>query len=173
MNRIELCERLQNATYLIRLVVGDETKGHGSAVCINSNGHLLTAAHVIREEFPPKTEEVLGSDHIILGRTMLGEYQQYRPIRAGISVSSEYFSKPLWIDIALLEPLPPRLTDSFMPLSHEAPAVGTEVLMAGFPDDVGLPLDLDQHLDFSIPEIRQQRQALGEARKLLYLLGPG
>ena len=169
MNHIELCERLRNATYLVKLVAGDETKGHGSAVCINSDGHLLTAAHVIREEFPPDTEEAPGPEHIILGRTTSEGYQRYRPISAGISVFFPSLLKPLWIDIAMLEPLQPQLADSFMPLSLEAPAVGTEVLMAGFPDDVGLPLDFDQYLDYSVPQIRKQRQALSEARRLLFI----
>lgn len=155
MNKIEISDALVKTTYLVNSFFGQEplnpenSIGIGSGIAINAKGDLLTAAHVVTGRIPVRTEDVKDPNVIILAKTKAGQFNQYYPVQCGVSLQNPLMKEPITVDLALLRPINTINDVPFLRLSRNPVKVGLEVLMAGFPDDMDLPLSFDQTLDKS------------------------
>lgn len=175
MNTIQICSRLEETTYLVNSFTGQEplnpetSFGIGTGIAINSSGDILTAAHVVTGRIPVRKEDINDPNVIILAKTTHGPFFQYYPVICGIALQNPYVKTPLTIDLALLRPSSPRKNVPHLRINAMPVRVGTQVLMAGYPDDMELPFLLDQQLDQSKPELKSFRQHLKVAKQLLMI----
>ena len=158
MNTIDICSKLEDATYLVNSFTGQEpmhpetSMGTGSGVAINENGDILTAAHVVTGRLPVREQDLNDPNVIILARKKGEQFIQYYPVICGPAIDNETVKQPLTIDLALLRSITRRKNIPYLRISSISIKVGTQVLMAGFPDDMGLPFEIDQSLDRGNPE---------------------
>lgn len=171
MDTIEISSRLRDTTYLILGYLGEENFSVGTGIAFNGRGDLLTAAHVVTGRFPIRDEDANNPQLVILaGRDSGGPFSRYAPVLLAPSVTlDKYFTQPLEIDLAVLRPVSPQSGRPFLTLANEVAPVGTKVLMAGFPDDMELPLAFDRLLDYRHPEVQAQRPQLEIVRHLLMI----
>jgi len=175
MNKIEISDSLLKTTYLVNSFFGQEplnlenSIGIGSGVAINASGDLLTAAHVITGRVPVRLEDVRDPTVIILARTNTGKFNQYYPVHCGVDIQNPLMKDPLTVDLALLRPISPQSDVPFLRLNRNPVKVGLEVLMAGFPDDMELPLSFDHSLDQQLPEVQSVLPMIQNARHLLMI----
>jgi S1-C subfamily serine protease len=176
MNSIEICSKLEDTTYLVTSFTGQEplspetTIGLGSGVAINASGDLLTAAHVVTGRIPVKPEDVRDPNVIYLAmRKRDPKFIQYYPVVCGVSIQNEYVKKPLTVDLAILRPVTSRENAPHLRVNMEPIKAGTQVLMAGYPDDMELPFAFDKLLDQSRPEIAALSSNISVAHQLLMI----
>lgn len=160
MNTFKLSAKLSETTYLINAFNGPEpldketTVSIGSGVSINSYGDLLTAAHVVTGRTPIKQEDVSDPTVTIVARTEKDPFIQYAPAICGLQVHNPLLNEPLLVDLAILRPVSPRKDVPYLRRANDRVEVGTQVLMAGFPDDMIPPFSFDQILDTQKPEVQ-------------------
>ena len=147
--------------------------GIGSGVAINAKGDLLTAAHVVTGRIPIRRDDIFDFTVIIVAKTKTGTFIRYHPVRCGIGIQNPLMKEPVTIDIALLRPVAEQMNVPFLQLNREPVKVGLEVLMAGFPDDMELPLSFDQALDKERPDVRSLLPGLQIARHQLLMVKSG
>lgn len=170
MNTIDICSKLERVTYLVNSFpdgadyLDPETSyGIGSGVAINSRGYLLTAAHVIAGGIPVHKEQLIESGLNIVAKTNVGNPIQYQCIQCGLAIDSDILGKPLTIDLALLCPAAPQDEVPFLKISEKRAKIGTQVVMAGYPEDIELPFSFDRILNPRYPGIEV-------AKKYMYLI---
>jgi len=173
MNRNDLCKLIAEATYSIVGFDAGEKFTSGSAVAFNSQGDLLTAAHVITNRLPIKNEDVNDPNCTWIAKAKTGRHYEYKPLLCGIAAQNEYLREPLTVDLAVLRCLEKRSDVAYLPLSSSGIKIGDEVLMSGFPDEMELPFKFDQAFNYSHPEIRDHKgmllKALDLTRRLLMI----
>ena len=179
MNKIEISDALVKTTYLVNSFYGQEplnaenSIGTGSGVAINAKGDLLTAAHVVTGRIPIKPEDVNDPSVTIVAKTKTGQFNQYYPVLCGVGIQNSLTKEPITVDLALLRPLSTQNDVPFLRLNRKPIKVGLEVLMAGFPDDMELPLSVDQTLDMTQPEVQFILPSLQIARLQLLMIKSG
>ncbi|MBO8131980.1 MAG: trypsin-like peptidase domain-containing protein [Candidatus Marinimicrobia bacterium] len=133
---------------LVKIVVIDNKTGkvysHGSGVIVNESGFILTANHVVSSQVKDKSKSILAIPYI--GGGAFSCIYKFGGISLGIQ--GQKFISPLNIDLAILAPLKPHKVPPIS-LSQDIPKEGTEVIMAGFSEDLRLPLDLPENIDKS------------------------
>ena len=160
MNRNDFCQLLEQATYSVEGFDEGENFTSGSAAAFNNRGDLITAAHVVTNRLPVRNEDVNDPNCTWIAKTKNGRYYEYKPLLCGFNVQNDYMREPLTVDLAIMRCLEQRTDIAHLPISEKRIRLGDEVLMAGFPDEMELPFKFDQVLDYSHPEIRDQRGAL-------------
>jgi CBS domain-containing protein len=167
MDKIALSSQLEQTTYAIECFDREENFSSGSGVAINNRGDILTAAHVISGKLPIKEKDVKDPNLSIIARTKIGPFRRYYPLIGGITMSNEYLKEPLTVDVAVLRPFEGLSDGPYLRIADYIPPVGTEVLMAGFPDELELPFTLDRSIDMSHPTLRDQRDHLLRTLKIV------
>lgn len=170
MNKIQLCELLKVTTYSVEILCGDEVVDGGSAVAFNPNGCLLTAAHVVAR-LSHLQKDLSDSRIKIIAKTSSSSH--YRIYKVGPCAPSiylpEYLQKPLIIDLAILLPDESIQECPFLGIRKTGVMVGENVLMAGFPDELELPLSFDRNLDMRRPEAQRTIQNIVLTKRLLMI----
>ena len=175
MDRISLSKKLEETTYLVHVIMNHkdhdpELISTGSAFCINDTGYLMTAAHVVTGRTPIRKKDVEDPRVEIGAKTKDGVFQRYQPFLTGFELDlPDYLKNPVTIDIAILKPLVSRKNSNFLKLAKSKPDVGSEVLMAGFPDDIELPLSFDRFLNTEHEQVRSQKRNIELAKFLLMI----
>ena len=175
MNKIEISDALVKTTYLVNSFFGQEplnpenSIGIGSGVAINAKGDLLTAAHVVTGRIPARPEDVKDPNVTILAKTKEGQFNQCYPVQCGVNIQNPLMLEPITIDLALLRTISTQSDVPFLRLNRNPVKVGFEVLMAGFPDDMELPLSFDRTLDKKQPEVQFILPRLQIAKQLLMI----
>jgi hypothetical protein len=175
MNTIEICAKLKETTYFVNAFTGSEVLhpensiAVGSAVSISERGDLLTAAHVVTGRLPVRQEDLRDPDVSIVAMRQGGKLIQYKPGVCGPAINSPFIRGPLTIDLALLHPASPQSNVPHLSIHRDPIQIGTQVLMAGFPDDMELPFSFDARLDPDNPEYNSQQVNLRIARQLLMI----
>lgn len=156
-NLYDLAELLAKTTYVIEVFETHEelnlgrSYSQGSGVAVSQSGALITAAHVLYGTTKIDPSNWTGKE-VVLARTQNGSWQPYRAITCGINIfMPNIMREPLGVDLAFLSPIP-KLQD--VPHVKVSPGVfkpGTQVLMAGFPDEVEPPLSFHRLIDRSNP----------------------
>lgn len=171
----ELCQCLEDTTYFINVYFQEgqeepELISAGSGVAVNSRADLLTAAHVVTSRLPVRQEDVKDPNSVILAMSKGGPLQRYEPIFCSLRVTLDgYLTAPLTVDLALLRPISSQSSVPFLPISTESPVLGTQVLMAGYPDDMELPFAFDRLLNQAHWQVQAQRFNVDIARRLLMI----
>lgn len=154
MKKTDIARHLRHSTYVLEMYDGDEKYSTGTGFAVNSEGVLLTAAHVVTGRQvtgpnPIREKDWLDPDLKILGYTKESPEVEYTPLLCGITIEMEVFRSPLVVDAAVLVPTEDYRSNSrpFLDVSSTEPSVGTEVLMAGYPDELEPPLLFERKLD--------------------------
>ncbi|MEX1268997.1 MAG: serine protease, partial [Balneolaceae bacterium] len=149
MDKVQLSKKLDETTYRIRAFENEELFSEGSAFCFSHRGLLITAAHVIDGGKPFDVSRFDELNITIEANTKKGPIQLYRPNICGINV--DWPTGPLkdniLIDLAVLNPVEPVKNIPFLEIEDVLQPVGTDILMAGFPDELEFPLKLDEKAD--------------------------
>lgn len=160
MNKIELCKKIKKVVRSIIVVDGNnpEKIETGTGVVIDSNGTILTASHVIKGFSKPK----------IIVRGLENVPQTfYSPYLSDIHLNiTEDYIRPLEIDLAILKPKERLENITYLELAKEISEEGEEVLMAGFPDEVKLPLNFNEYLNFDNPKLKEKEE---EIKKFFFM----
>jgi S1-C subfamily serine protease len=131
MNYNHLCERLDSSTYLLNIYQDEEYVGTGTGVCINSNGDLITAAHVIYGRFPASKSDT--ENLRVFGKGSETKIQEYEISICGVSVNNKEIGFSIDVDLALLKNTNPNnINYNYLPLTKEIPVIGDNILMSGF-----------------------------------------
>ena len=179
MDKVKLSELLDKTTYVVKAFENEELYSVGSAFCFNKQGLLITAGHVITGRMPIREEDYKNENVRILARTKKGAFIEYKIVLCGITINwpNGPLKEPLQIDLAILRPVQPLVNAPFLEIEEKQQEVGTEILMAGFPDELELPLQWDQSFDYEYYKGKQSLEELKEnmdrVRELLIMMKSG
>lgn len=163
MDAIELAKSFKEFTIPVNVFLRHsdsnlELISSGSAVSISSSGILLTAAHVLTGRLPITDRDVKDENVVILVQVKNVGIVQFEAPLVGLSFTlPPYLRRPIDFDLAILRPvkvLPEAIP--FVEISDTIPEIGTQVMMAGFSDDIRLPLEFDSALNRQHPQVRSQ-----------------
>ncbi|KKP67784.1 MAG: hypothetical protein UR66_C0010G0022 [Candidatus Moranbacteria bacterium GW2011_GWE1_35_17] len=163
MNKVEICKKLERTAVKIALFSGDQLQGTGTGVIIKNNGVVLTANHVISDFCKIANPKIIiitkdKNDKVL--------HLEYLPVLYNVSFDAnmpESFNS-LNIDLAILKPKEVvDFGDDYISLEDNLMPVGEDIIMAGFPDEIRLPLDVDSKFNFDNPEMLEKRKEIGQA----------
>lgn len=162
MNKIEICKKIKKSIRKLVLFDKEQVKCWGTGVVIGSDGIILTANHVISDYSKLTYPKIItyGIEDI--------PTIEYKPRLFNVSfdIKMPDFAKPLIIDLAIIEPIKNTDRISYIELEDEIAAEGTEVIMAGFPDEVSPPLNFNKMLNFNNPELNKNKFQIEEFFKV-------
>lgn len=159
MDIVALADRIVRATCHL-VVINEEKKveSAGSGVLIEG-GKLLTAGHVLfRGVGHPYPGNLMIRGHAGLIPLTLENFVAFPEINVGLPE----LVRPVKLDILLAERSETPAGMQPLPLAKEIPPRGTEVLMAGFTDEIPLPVDLDWSLEVMNPDMNTARDFIDE-----------
>lgn len=155
MDKIELCDKIKKVVRKLVLFDGQQITGiSGTGTIISSDGVLLTANHVVA----PLTK--LAQPRVVAYGMEDIPVLEYRPLLmdVALNINMPEYMKPLSIDLAILEPLIPGENLEYLELNNEIAKEGTNVLMAGFPDEISPPLHFDTIINFDNPDLAKEKE---------------
>lgn len=79
-----------------------------------------------------------------------------------IDIGVPQMMRPILIDLAILAPMEAVPVREISVLKDDIPEAGTDVVMAGFPDDVLLPFHFDEHFEVLNPDATKAKKVLQE-----------
>ena len=142
MNYNYLCEKLDSSTYLLNIYQDGEFVETGTGVCINSNGDLITAAHVIYGRLPARKSDT--ENLRVFGKGSETKIQEYEIAICGVSVNNKELGFSIDVDLALLKNTNPNnINYNYLPLTKEIPVIGDNILMSGFSDEIDSPFNAE------------------------------
>lgn len=148
MDTIQLSRRLRASTFALEVYDGEEIYSSGTGFTINNEGLMVTAAHVVTGRLPISREDWQDPKPKIIAYTRDSPEIEYRPLLCGITVNMpNILKKALQVDLAVLAPTRQLHNVPFLHVSKNPAPVGTNVLMAGYPDELEPPLLFDSALD--------------------------
>lgn len=157
MNKVAICRKIKEATKRIIVFSECEVVGSGTAVIINDQGVALTANHVINDMKKITTPRLIMISKDDDEKVAHIEYQVVL-CDISFSVDMPQFIGPLSIDLAILKPKQSlNYKCKYVELDDGKAEEGEDVIMAGFPDEIKLPLDFPDKLNFDNPELSGKR----------------
>lgn len=137
MNKIEVCNKVKKVIRHIIIDNGTEILSAGTGVVVKNDGTLITAKHVIESEGAIYHGK-------ILVRGIEAEQIEYQPVIYGLGfdINQPEFIDPLSIDLTVLKPTEKLTNIEYIDLFDGVAEIGTDIIMAGFPDDIKLPFDI-------------------------------
>jgi len=160
MTQIELCALLKTVCRRVILVNKDKVVSAGTGVVIDQKGTVLTARHVVCND-----NGFLPASYFI---SFPGSYPiAYKPVELLVEIPAgdPKFMKPLKVDLALLEPRNTLNGTAFVSLRNDIPAAGTDIIMAGYTDDVYLPGLIDEAFELRNPDAVAVKNAIDSKMK--------
>lgn len=170
MDSIALAKSLKAITLRVNVFLNDhegnlELISSGSAVSVSPSGIMLTAAHVVTGRLPiidRDIKDITNQNAIILVQVENAGIVQCDAPLVGLSFAlPDYLRRTIDFDLAIIKPvktLPEPIP--FVEISEIIPEIGSQVMMAGFSDDIRLPLEFDDALNRGHPEVQAQLPAL-------------
>jgi len=152
MDKIEICKKIKKTIRSIVLFDNDNIISSGTGIVIRNTGTLLTAGHVIEDYSKLSNPKIIVSGLEDIPRT------EYKPLlhNPSFDINMPNLINPLKIDLAILEPEAQIKNSPFLELDNDIAVEGEEVIMAGFPDEVKLPLNFDKALNFDNSDLGRQ-----------------
>jgi hypothetical protein len=140
MTKIELCKKIKKTIRQIIVDDGSRILSAGTGVVIDKNGMILTARHVVEGDYGP----FVGIIKVHGSHTSESEYQL---VVSGLNLKIDGLNS-LKIDLSILKPIKSLPTPcDYMPLSFTLAEEGTDVVIAGYPNDIDLPFHVMRELD--------------------------
>ena len=167
MDQIELCEKIKRSLRHIIIDDGKKVVSAGTGTVINKEGYILTAKHVVAymgKFFPGKL--IVMSPY---GKEEC-EYFYFSDPKLAIDINHPDLLKPIEIDLAILKPKL-NIQSEFLELYDGIATVGTDVILAGFPDDVDVPLNFIESFNLMNPDMTDAKKIL-EKKFIYYMRQP-
>lgn len=155
MTKIEVCKKIKKVIRHIVIDNGAKVLSAGTGVVVKEDGTLITAKHVIESE-----------DGIYHGNILVNgidiKQKEYQPAIYGLNFdfNQPEFIKPISIDLTILKPVQRLFGVEYINLFDGLAEVGTDVIMAGFPDDIKLPLNFIEKLKTENSEMAVVKKAI-------------
>lgn len=157
MDKIEICKQLKGTVRKIVLFeLQDNPISLGTGVIVNDSGFLLTANHVVSEYAKLKNPKIIAYG---LEDSQNIEYKP-RLFNVSFSINMPEFALPLGIDLAILEPIQKLSNISYIELEENILLEGEDVIMAGFPDEISLPLNFDRMLNYENSDFAKNKKQI-------------
>lgn len=138
MNKVQICDRIKDS--LIKVFVADEAGAiisHGAGTVIHQRGLVLTANHVLCSRRGKPSGRIFGMPYrggpVIPFQIAMSDF--------GFNMGGTDMVRELNIDLAILRG-PQNRPWNPIPLEQNIPNEGSDVIMAGFPEDLKTPLDI-------------------------------
>lgn len=148
MNVVELSDRILKATCHLVVIADNKAISAGTGVFVEGN-ELLTAAHVVFQ----RPGHVYPGDLMIRGYT--GSVIQRPPLNFRTTTLSGLppMLRPVVVDVAAaaFPTIPPHVEP--LPLARDISPRGTEILIAGYTDEIPLPMDFDWSFELRNPDM--------------------
>lgn len=163
MTKIDVCNKIKKVIRHIVVDNGVKVLSAGTGVVVKEDGTLITAKHVIESEN--------GIYHgKILIRGIDTEQTEYQPVihGFGFDVNQSEFIKPISIDLTVLKPVKKLSNVEYINLFDGLAEVGTDIIMAGFPDDIKLPFDFIEQLKKENSEMAGVKKAIDKRFKYYF-----
>jgi len=156
MDQINLCKKIKEALRHIIIDDGEKVISAGTGTVINEKGYIVTAKHVVSYsgKFYPGQLIVTLSDS-----KKECEYEYFSDPNLAIDVNLPDLIKPVEIDLAILKPKEDIQTEFLELFDGKAP-VGTDVILAGFPDDVDFPLNFSESFNLMNPDMTDAKKMM-------------
>ncbi|MEX1015092.1 MAG: trypsin-like peptidase domain-containing protein [Candidatus Paceibacterota bacterium] len=158
MDQIVFSKFLLENTYLVNVFQNNELVSQGSAFPINSNGDLITAAHVITGRLPYKPKDV--QNLTILCRKPGDPFDNYTCNLLAPNFSLPQLKDPIFIDAAILVNQNRGKNVSFFKTSDSNIEEGRNVLMCGYSDEVDFPLSFNKNIDLTHPDFKGAEEGI-------------
>jgi hypothetical protein len=142
-----LYENVSRACCFISVFLGDEQISKGTGFAIQPDGQVVTAAHVVTGRMPIREEDYRDPNARVFCKFAGLPAMEYSVVVCGITAQVPQFRRPVQIDQALLRPKEP--SKAAIPHIHAVqypPALGEDVFMAGYSDELELPFDVGRQL---------------------------
>lgn len=163
MSKIEVCNKLKRVIRHIVVDDGIRILSAGTGVVVKEDGTLITAKHVIESE----NGTYLGK---IFVREINTEPIEYQSVIHGFSfdINQPEFIKPISIDLTVLRPVKKLSGVEYINLLDGLAEVGTDIVMAGFPDDIKLPFNFIEKLKTENPKMAGVKKAIDNRFKYYF-----
>lgn len=165
MDKIEVCQKVKKCIRHILIQNQSTVLSSGTGIIVREDGTLITAKHVIEKE---NVGVYYGK---ITAKGLDTEQIEYRPVITGFKFDINFpdYINPISIDLTILKPTAALKKNSdFIPLCDNLVEIGTDVIMAGFPDDINLPLNFLDALNQNNPEIAKAKKTINEQFKFYF-----
>jgi hypothetical protein len=142
-----LYNKASSACCYVTVFLGDERISQGTGFAYTNNGEVLTAAHVVTSRWPIKHEDYRDPNQRIFCKFPGLPIAEYRVFLCGIDIEVPGFLGRVQLDIALL--LPMQLHSAavpHLPALVEPPKLGQRVFLAGYSEELELPVKVDKLL---------------------------
>jgi hypothetical protein len=138
MNKIEVCNKVKKVVRHIIIDDGTQILSAGTGVVVKDDGTLITAKHVV------ETEGVGVYHGKVLVKGIDTEQIEYQPViyGFGFDINQPEFIDPFGIDLTVLKPVETLSYVEYIDLFDGIAEIGTDIVVAGFPDDIKLPFDI-------------------------------
>jgi V8-like Glu-specific endopeptidase len=166
MNKIKICRQLEKTVRRIVVDNGSKIISAGTGVIVSSDGTMLTANHVIADQ-----DVGLFNGKILVSG--LGDNKselEYEPVvhNLKLDVKQGDFLKPINLDLAILRPSIPVKKIEYVKLQKKLSQDGSEIIMAGFPDDLELPFGFVDYFNLSNPDMVSVKEAMDKRFKYFF-----
>ena len=159
MDKIEVCNKLKESTKKLLLFDGDKFTGFsGTGFVIKNDGTLLTANHIVTPCTKLANSRIFA--HSGAGASWGKIEYKVRLSNVLLDIGMPEFAKPLLIDLAILEPLERINGHPYIETENELSVEGSEVIMAGFPDEISPPLNFNRMLNFNNPKLAKNKDQI-------------
>jgi hypothetical protein len=156
----QVCGLIKQVIRHIVVDDGDRVLSSGTGVVIRKDGLLLTAKHIIAD---PDVGFFNGK--VFVNDRIGGPRIEYQPILSqdfGFNINQPGLVKPINLDFMILKPVKKMEISTLLEASNFVYPEGTNVIIAGFPDDIFPPFDMLNQLDESNPDVQAKKSQLDQ-----------
>jgi hypothetical protein len=167
MDQINLCKKIKGALRHIIIDDGKKVTSAGTGTVINENGYILTAKHVVAYGGKFYQGQLIVTSS---SSKQDCEYEYFSDPKLAIDINQPNLLKPFEIDLAILKPKQ-HIQTEFLELFQGKAPVGTDVILAGFPDDVDIPLNFIESFNLMNPDMNDAKEGM-DKRFIYYMSRP-
>lgn len=153
ITRTKVLDRIRSSLAHIVVLKGNEVISEGTGFSFLATGEILTAAHTLAGGWPIKPGEIDEADRKIIVRFVQQGLQAiYKPAISPMVIrfnSAEI--APIVIDIGIAVPVTPfSVPIEFLPAQTTPLAIGDDVMLAGYSDEIAFPFDVDRKMSHAV-----------------------
>lgn len=168
----ELYNQIEKACCYITVFLNDEKISEGTGFCLNEQGQVVTAGHVVTGRLPLLTSDIEDPNVKILVKFPSLEVLEYVIVFCGFTIKCQGFIDDLQLDIAIINPK--INTDSGFPYLvtlSESPDLGEEVFLAGYPEELVMSFGIDRLMNKDCCGVKEFKEAMNQGY-IADMMGP-